>query len=544
MGAWSIWIGGPMRPARQSRVTWESSLEQVDRLGATILDEGWQPTIGDTVHLVEEADIVSDSLVTMGLGTKTWTIPAGQAIAVGEWLRIHRRADAGVVCEGIVTSYSGTALVVDVQETAGSGTYSDWAIARRLFTGPVLERTVKGTVSRPESREIEITAHSGAVFAERRLVNLVLGPGTVKSALQQLLPYLSPFGVSLDPNQADGPTIGAIPASFVTVRAALDALSAASGWRWDLNPHYRLSMRASAYAAPWGSVTEDATSITRGDVSVTRTQQDYANRVLVRYDHDQALATAEDLTGQSQYGIWEAVLSASDVTDATVAQAIADQYLARHNGIRIEVSYRTIKPGLRAFQSQTISIPSRGVVNEPCIIREVRCRHVTGDVVEREITAVSVLAGEWRDVYRAWASGGANAGVVGGGGGGGSQEVSARWVFLGGSASESIYVADTGWHAASPFAVDLTVSSAAAQSAVVTALVRSSASGGPTLTARLFNLTDGVSAGTSSPIGAQGWGNWIKVQFPVTLVLGTRTYRIELQSSAANAELAAWAYLE
>jgi hypothetical protein len=543
VGAWSIWIGGPTRPARHGRVTWESSLEQVDRLAASILDEGWQPAIGDTVHLVEEADITSNSQVTIGLGMKTWTIAAGQAIAVGEWLRIHRRADPGVVCEGIVTSYTGTTLTVDVQETAGAGTYSDWAIARRLFTGPIIARTVRGLGETPSPRVVEITAHSGAVFAERRVVNLVLGPGTLKSALQQLIPYLSPYGVTLDPNQADGPNVGPIPVSYGTVRSALDALSAASGWRWDINPHYRLSMRASAQAAPWGSLTEDSTSIIRGDAQVTRTQQDYANRVLVRYNHDQALAEANDAAGQAQYGLWEAVLSAPDVTEASVAQAIADQYLARHNSIRVELLYRTLKPGLRAFQAQTAVLPSRGLASDPVVIREVRCRHVAGEVVEREVTAVSVLAGEWRDVYRAWAGTGGSA-VIGGGGGGGSQDVAARWVFLGGSASESTLADSTAWRPASPFTVDIAVGSAAAQSAVVTALVRSSASGGPTVTVRLFNVTDGIAVGTSSPVTAQGWATWVKVRFVVTLTMGTRTYRLELQSSVANVELAAWAYLE
>ncbi|WP_342152310.1 hypothetical protein [Methylorubrum sp. SB2] len=72
----------------------------------------------------------SSSSNTIGTGAKTFTAPAGLALAVGMRVRIARTADpVGTIMDGNITSYAGSSLTVDVSGTRGSGTYADWTIS-------------------------------------------------------------------------------------------------------------------------------------------------------------------------------------------------------------------------------------------------------------------------------------------------------------------------------------------------------------------------------------------------------------------------------
>lgn len=66
----------------------------------------------------------SVSSVTIGTGSKSFTTQAGKFFDVGRWLQIVYDANNYLI--GQVTSYSGTALVVNVTKTGGSGTYASW----------------------------------------------------------------------------------------------------------------------------------------------------------------------------------------------------------------------------------------------------------------------------------------------------------------------------------------------------------------------------------------------------------------------------------
>lgn len=64
---------------------------------------------------------------TIGTGSKTFTIQSGRTIAIGNPVTIAVTASPGTNwMYGLVTSYSGTTLQVNVTQTGGSGTYAAW----------------------------------------------------------------------------------------------------------------------------------------------------------------------------------------------------------------------------------------------------------------------------------------------------------------------------------------------------------------------------------------------------------------------------------
>jgi len=68
------------------------------------------------------------SLATTGTGNKTWTIQSGRGFVMGQ--RLRAASDDGTkINEGLVTSYSGTSLIINVDYVSGTGTHADWNIS-------------------------------------------------------------------------------------------------------------------------------------------------------------------------------------------------------------------------------------------------------------------------------------------------------------------------------------------------------------------------------------------------------------------------------
>ncbi len=65
---------------------------------------------------------------SIGTGSKSFTTQSGLAYSVGARVRVTVSTDATKWMEGVVTSYSSTTLVVDVDTTNNTGTYASWTI--------------------------------------------------------------------------------------------------------------------------------------------------------------------------------------------------------------------------------------------------------------------------------------------------------------------------------------------------------------------------------------------------------------------------------
>jgi hypothetical protein len=66
----------------------------------------------------------SETTVVAGTGSKTWTTQSGLTIASGQTVRVSRLGDRAQFMEGVVTSYAGTTLTLNVANTRTSGAIS------------------------------------------------------------------------------------------------------------------------------------------------------------------------------------------------------------------------------------------------------------------------------------------------------------------------------------------------------------------------------------------------------------------------------------
>jgi len=76
--------------------------------------------------------LTSSTSTTIGTGSKTFTTNLGStatAFTVGTRVRLAYSVTPANFMEGVITAFSGTTLVVNVDNTGGSGTYASWTVS-------------------------------------------------------------------------------------------------------------------------------------------------------------------------------------------------------------------------------------------------------------------------------------------------------------------------------------------------------------------------------------------------------------------------------
>jgi len=150
-----------------------------DRIGGSGSRADWNLNIageiGDKGDPGASYAAASTTSITIGTGSKAFTVAAGLAYVAGLRVRASSAANLSNHMEGVVASYSGTTLTITVDRTSGSGTLADWSIG---LTGPVgatgrgymatsvTSRTLgMGTMSFTTQENLAYTAGARARFA-------------------------------------------------------------------------------------------------------------------------------------------------------------------------------------------------------------------------------------------------------------------------------------------------------------------------------------------------------------------------------------------
>jgi hypothetical protein len=144
--------------------------------------------------------------------------------------------------------------------------------AVRQFGGYINKTAETGADKVPlDDIETLVDADSFNIIAERRFVYEVIAAGsTLKQALEQLEPYITPYGASLSGSQANGPAlVSDVEFAGETFLEGID---------------YNKSLRMVEFgevAAPFDVIDGDGNHV--GDVEVQRSRGKYFNRVVVKY---------------------------------------------------------------------------------------------------------------------------------------------------------------------------------------------------------------------------------------------------------------------
>lgn len=272
-----------------------------------------------------------------------------------------------------------------------------------------------------------------------------------------------------------------------------------------------------------------------GPRTVTRTSAPTGLILMPYTGNFPSVATAT--TGAAAADRVDRVYTQEAVFDYDTAVALATSLLQQTSATFKEVSYVIATSGCLPRQTQTITLAKHGISGAH-LITEVRITDRVETQLWYEIKALSgttTAPESWMDTYRLWSKGSAGSAgtvvVVSG-------SAAPQTYFLGGSAI--LYVQDPGptWVAAD--AVRVTIDTAVRGSLTGTVRCRLRAASG-NVTARLRNITDSSTAGTSGVVSSSSWTD---ADFAVTLTAGSKVYELQVLPSVANTDVAAVGYFE
>lgn len=124
-----------------------------------------------------------------------------------------------------------------------------------------------------------------------RLVTGTFPGGSLEDWLTWILPYLTPYGVTLDPAQATGPTIPELVYDDTSLATAFADVERLSGWTRDIDASKVLGMyEPGTVAAPFNIL--DGDGHIDGDLTIEPSRESYANRVILKFTEQARAAYA------------------------------------------------------------------------------------------------------------------------------------------------------------------------------------------------------------------------------------------------------------
>lgn len=144
--------------------------------------------------------------------------------------------------------------------------------------------------------KVRLECVSNEVFATRRYATESVPAGTLKSFLVVIATYLAGYGITLDAAQVNGPTLAARTIDTLRIDEWLNQLSAETNYIWEIDPYKVLRMTLpGTVAAPHNIVSGDGHAI--GDVVITRTRAQYANRIIGQFGPTDVIDRPQDYVG-------------------------------------------------------------------------------------------------------------------------------------------------------------------------------------------------------------------------------------------------------
>ena len=239
----------------------------------------------------------------------------------------------------------------------------------------------------------------------------------------------------------------------------------------------------------------------------------------------------------------EMVVDQPDLVHPTTARDVADGLLAQHLASPRTFDVVTFAAGLRPGQVLAIDSAHSASSSLTAMITEVRITLLTNQTWRYQATAVTgIYQGSSLDYFRGL--GGVSTGsaivITGPPTTGGGVTALARVAYTLSTGLEFVQSVPPAWVAASVMRVTLNPDTRPDATVIIVCRLRALLAG-VSVTARLRNVTDSTTVGTSATITATAWTD---ANFSATLTAGTKVYQLELLPGVANRDIGAVAYLE
>lgn len=402
----------------------------------------------------------------------------------------------------------------------------------RLFGGVIADAVTHGANGPTTPIYTDVTAQDFNTYATRRYSGDPLAAGTLKDAITTLSVFLTPYSITVDGSQADGPSLPDLVYPGWIVKDIFDDLSRLTGWPWSVDYDKVLRFtEPGTVNAPFDIAVGDGNTV--GDIISRPTRWQYANVVIVWGNGVSSIALDAGEISANNY--WDALVVANDANTQDQVDAIAAGELAARLPTQTEVRYTTRRHGLFPGMMQTIVVPARGI-NNTFIVQDVEAEQVGFDVIDYRVRALGggVIQRGWREGVASWGGSGSSTSLpsIGQSGGGSSFQRFAQ--YLGGEQTTALQSPDPDWIDVSPIEVKLDTTARGTTSAEVTVFLRAYTSG-VSVQARLWDVTSSTAvSGTSTEITSQTWARDV---FSVTVTAGSHFYKLQVLPGTADEDV-------
>src|SRR5215470_8902136 len=171
--------------------------------------------VAQSVVATATQSATSATSFAIGIRSKTFTIQAGKAFAVNQWVIVQETSNPANQMLGQITAYAGTSLTVNVTAVGGSGTHADWTIvltnsaAAAGYQSPVGSGNVTGPGSSTAGHVATFADSTGKVLQDGGTI--VGGPNTITPAM--LANAAVAFGVGM----LNGTLVASVAGNALTI---------------------------------------------------------------------------------------------------------------------------------------------------------------------------------------------------------------------------------------------------------------------------------------------------------------------------------------
>ena len=161
-----------------------------------------------------------------------------------------------------------------------------------VFTGPIV-RIDEDALQQPKIGTVsKIDVNDNHLWAESQRVTIAYeGEVSLRDIATELVAYLAPFGVTLDPLMGTGPNLVNLIFDDIKITDALNYLSGMTGWPWVIGPDNVLRM------FPVGSLVASIDHNGIFEITAVREHVEYRNHIKVKFGPEMVVTKREIFTG-------------------------------------------------------------------------------------------------------------------------------------------------------------------------------------------------------------------------------------------------------
>lgn len=360
---------------------WNSTITGTDDNGVTtVVPSG--VTIGCWIRQNIGTTLLATSNTsnTIGTGTKNFTITqSSSALVIGGFVAIVSQANVTNYMSGQITGFSGGVLTVNVTNTGGSGTFSDWEIILSGAQGSSGSAPAFNTITNGTNTAAAMVVGSGSSLS-------VSGTGTIAATSSLVSSALASATATVSVSSATAPTTGQV----LTATSGTTAV-----WQSPSSGSSAMILLSTIVASSSASIIFDSTVVTGAYDNYKIIANNVSGSTSTEVDLDMAIAGTY---GGSTWNLgWTTYTGSVTTTSGSTTILTGNVNLSTSNTCRGWIDITGVTSNVKASLHSTFSplgnnqVETWSIVNGAAVFNGIKITPVSGTIVTGTFKLYGIL---------------------------------------------------------------------------------------------------------------------------------------------------------